>query len=241
VSSDASLGLPGVRKQKSLRQQVTQTLRSLLISGRLEVGEIYSAPALASEFGVSATPVREAMLDLVREGLVETVRNKGFRVTEANDTELDAMAELRGFIEIPTMAAVARDCVGEVAEAVEALRPLAEEMVEAAEAKDLGRYITLDTDYHLSFLALHGNTYLVDVVRTLRGRARLYGLLALAEDGTLTQNATEHLEILSAALDRDPQAMTRIMTTHIGHVRKLWAGERTANRATRTGRRAANR
>ncbi|WP_028922012.1 GntR family transcriptional regulator [Pseudonocardia acaciae] len=224
MSSDVSLGVPGVHKQNSLRHQVTQSLRSLLISGRLKVGEIYSAPALASEFGVSATPVREAMLDLVREGLVETVRNKGFRVIEANDAELDAMAELRGLIEIPTMAAVARDCVGEVAEAVEALRPLAEEIVEAAAAKDLGRYITLDTEYHLSFLALHGNDCLVDVVRTLRGRARLYGLMVLAEEGTLSQNATEHLEILDAALARDPEAMTRIMTTHIGHVRELWAG-----------------
>jgi DNA-binding GntR family transcriptional regulator len=208
----------------SLRKQVTQTLRSLLISGQLEVGETYSAPALASRFGVSATPVREAMLDLVREGLVETVRNKGFRVTEISDADLDAMTELRGFIEIPTMAAVARDCAGEMTAAVEALRPLAEELVEAAAARDLGRYITLDTKYHLSFLALHGNTYVVDDVATLRGRMRLRGLARLAEEGTLTQTAAEHLDMLTAALDRDAEAMTRIMTTHIGHVRKLWAG-----------------
>lgn len=224
MSSDVSLGLPGLPKQESLRKQVTQTLRSLLITGQLKVGETYSAPALAAEFGVSATPVREAMLDLVREGLVETVRNKGFRVTEISDADLDAMTELRGFIEIPTMAAVARDCVGEITAAVEALRPLAEEMVEAAAAKDLGRYITLDTNYHLSFLALHGNTYVVDDVAALRGRMRLHGLERLAQEGTLRQTAAEHLEILSAALDRDPEAMTRIMTTHLGHVRKLWAG-----------------
>ena len=45
-------------------------------------GVVYSAPALAARFGVSATPVREAMLDLAKEGLVSAVRNKGFRVTE---------------------------------------------------------------------------------------------------------------------------------------------------------------
>ncbi|WP_223199437.1 GntR family transcriptional regulator [Solihabitans fulvus] len=218
------IGLPSVRQRESLRDQVTEALRSFLVTGQLKPGQIYSAPVLASELGVSATPVREAMLDLVREGLVETVRNRGFRVTQVSDGELDAMAELRGLIEIPTMAAVARHCVGAIAEAAEALRPLAEEMVEAAAAKDLGRFITLDTDYHLSFLALHGNRHIVDVIRTLRGRTRLYGLRLLAERGTLTQHATEHLEILGAALDRDPEAMTRIMTVHIGHVRRLWAG-----------------
>ena len=217
------VGLPAVRDRQSLREQVRESLRSLLIAGELAVGKVYSAPALAAEFGVSATPVREAMLDLVREGLVETVRNKGFRVTEVSDAELDAMAEIRAMIEIPTMAAVARACRGEVAEGVAALRPLAEEMVAAAAARDLGRYITLDTNYHLAFLALHGNQALVEVVRSLRARARLYGLQVLADEGTLPQNAAEHLQILQAALDRDGAEMTRIMTVHIGHVRRLWA------------------
>ena len=62
-------------------------------------GIVYSAPALAQEFGVSATPVREAMVDLCSEGLVETVRNKGYRVTEVSDKDLDDITDLRLMIE----------------------------------------------------------------------------------------------------------------------------------------------
>ncbi len=210
----------------SLREQVRDSVRAQLISGELEPGRIYSAPRLAAQFGVSPTPVREAMLDLASEGLVEAVRNKGFRVTQLSDAELDALAELRGLIEIPVMAAVARDCSGVIAESVRALRPVVDHLLAAAEISDLAGYIRLDTEFHLRLLGLHGNRYVVEVVRDLRARSRLFGLQELAERGVLRENAAEHLAILEAAISQDPEAMTRIMHTHIGHLRGLWAGRR---------------
>jgi len=73
----------------SLREQVSRALEAALVAGELQPGEIYSAPGLAERFGVSATPVREALLDLVRDGFVEVVRNRGFRVVEMSETDLD--------------------------------------------------------------------------------------------------------------------------------------------------------
>src|SRR4051812_40547668 len=92
-----------VSVQQHLRDQVANALRAALIAGELRPGEVYSAPALAAEYGVSATPVREAMLDLAREGLVEAVRNKGFRITEMTERDLDEFTEIRALIEIPTV------------------------------------------------------------------------------------------------------------------------------------------
>ena len=83
----------------SFRGKVTNELRAAVIAGRMIPGVVYSAPALAQEFGVSATPVREAMVDLCSEGLVETVRNKGYRVTEVSDKDLDDITDLRLMIE----------------------------------------------------------------------------------------------------------------------------------------------
>ncbi|HSA52260.1 MAG TPA: GntR family transcriptional regulator, partial [Yinghuangia sp.] len=64
----------------SLREQVARAIRAALVAGEMRPGVVYSAPGLATRFGVSATPVREALLDLAKDGLVEPVRNKGFRV-----------------------------------------------------------------------------------------------------------------------------------------------------------------
>jgi DNA-binding GntR family transcriptional regulator len=181
---------------------------------------VYSAPTLAARFGVSATPVREAMLDLAKEGLVDTVPNKGFRVTAVSEKQLDEYTHIRSLIEIPTTAQLATtaDPVS-----LEALRPAAREIVTAAAAGDLIAYVEADIRFHLGLLALAGNAHLVEVVGDLRKRSRLYGLNALVEAGRLQDSAEEHLELLDALMDRDPEAVRRVMTRHLGHVRGLWA------------------
>src|SRR6266498_4641721 len=121
-----SVELPGLAERVSLREQVANALRAAMISGQLEPGVVYSAPTLAAQFGVSPTPVREAMLDLAKEGLVEVVRNKGFRITELSDRDLDEITDLRALIEIPTVTRL----VGVVpASRFNPLRPLADAIV----------------------------------------------------------------------------------------------------------------
>ncbi|MGW1988613.1 GntR family transcriptional regulator [Embleya sp. NPDC001921] len=215
-----ALALPSFDDRPILRDRVARELRAALIAGEMRPGVVYSAPALAAQFGVSPTPVREAMLDLANEGLVEAVRNKGFRVTELSDRELDEFTEVRALIEIPVVARLA----GVVTPAqLAALRPVAEEIVAAAEVSDLIRYVEADRRFHLSLLALAGNEHLVRVVGDLRKRSRLYGLSRLAENGRLVASAAEHLELLDALATGDPARAEGVMARHIGHVRNLWA------------------
>ncbi|BAJ32442.1 MULTISPECIES: GntR family transcriptional regulator [Kitasatospora] len=206
--------------QERLRDQVAHALRAALISGELRPGVVYSAPTLAADFGVSATPVREAMLDLAREGLVEAVRNKGFRVTELSDRDLDEFTEIRALIEIPTVGQVARIAT---AEQLEALRPQAQAIVEAARKRDLIGYLEADRQFHLDLLALAGNARLVETVNDLRKRSRLYGLNRLDQQGELVASAEEHLELLDVLLTGDADAAQECMTRHLGHIRHLWA------------------
>ncbi len=209
-------------KKLSYRERVADALRAALIAGELRPGEVYSAPGLATRFGVSATPVREAMLDLAKEGLVDTVPNKGFRVTAVSDKQLDEYTHIRSLIEIPTTAQLAS--AADPA-ALEALRPVAREIVTAAAAGDLIAYVEADIRFHLGLLALAGNEHLVEVVGDLRKRSRLYGLHALVETGRLEASAEEHLEILDALVARDEEAVRAVMSRHLGHVRGLWAAE----------------
>lgn len=213
-------------KKSSYRERVADALRAALIAGELRPGEVYSAPGLAARFGVSATPVREAMLDLAKEGLVDAVPNKGFRVTAVTERQLDEYTQIRSLIEIPTTVSLARtaDPVS-----LEALRPAAREIVAAAAAGDLIAYVEADTRLHLGLLALTGNAHLVEVVGDLRKRSRLYGLTALVEAGRLLASAQEHLELLDTLLDRDENAAQTVMTRHLGHVRGLWAAHDTTH------------
>ncbi|MFJ9426320.1 GntR family transcriptional regulator [Streptomyces sp. NPDC101249] len=221
--SAAGPALPVVGgKRSSYRERVADALRAALVTGELRPGEVYSAPALATRFGVSATPVREAMLDLAKEGLVDAVPNKGFRVTEVSERQLDEYTHVRALIEIPTTVALAGAAPRD---ALEALRPAAREIVTAAAAGDLIAYVEADTRFHLGLLALSGNAHLVDVVADLRGRSRLYGLTALVEAGRLTASAQEHLDLLDALVAHDGPAVRAVMTRHLGHIRGQWAAQ----------------
>jgi len=221
MSETSSLTLRAIGAQPTVRSQVAKSLRDALVCGQMEPGVVYSAPALAAMLGVSATPVREAMLDLTHEGLVETVRNKGFRVTELSARDLDELAALRSLIEVPTIGEVAR--IGNP-DTLDALRPLAEEITEAAERADLITFIRADTSFHLQLLALAGNRVLVEQIAQLRSRTRLYGLRKLAADGALASSAREHSELLDLLLAREATAAEELMRRHIGHIRGTWAG-----------------
>ncbi|MGW0389904.1 GntR family transcriptional regulator [Streptomyces sp. NPDC003042] len=209
-----------IKAQERLRDQVGHALRAALIAGELRPGNVYSAPGLAAELGVSATPVREAMLDLAREGLVEPVRNKGFRITEVSERDLDQYAELRQLIEVPTIGVIAQIAPREK---LEALRPIAEEIVVNAREHNLIGYLEADRRFHLTLLGLAGNERLVETVGELRKRSRLYGLTGLDAAGLLVASAQEHLELLDLLLEHDTPGAQACLTRHLGHVRSLWA------------------
>jgi DNA-binding GntR family transcriptional regulator len=211
--------------QVSLREQAAESIRAGVVSGELAAGEILSAATIAGRLGVSVTPVREAMLDLATAGLVEPVRNRGYRVVEVSERDLDEIIELRVMIEAPAMALVV-ERAGDAD--LEALAPHLDGIEEAAHAGDVSRFLLHDRQFHLGLLELAGNRRLVDVVGTLRDQTRLVGLQALAREHALTGSALEHRPILAALLDRDAERAQRLMREHLQHARGTWAGLREA-------------
>jgi DNA-binding GntR family transcriptional regulator len=217
------IDVPHLGGGPNLRQQIGDVLRASVIAGRMRPGVVYSAPALAQRFGVSATPVREAMLDLAAEGLVEPVRNKGFRVAVLSDTVLDEITATRLLLEVPTTASLAAKQDDRIRREVEKLRPTARRLVRLTEKRDVVGFVELDRRFHLSLLGLAGNETLAGIVGNLRARSRLTGLADL-DLGELVASAKEHVELLDLILTGDAVAATDLMTRHINHVRGIWAG-----------------
>lgn len=221
-------GLPSLRGRRSLRDEITALLRAAVMAGEMEPGVVYSAPRLAEQFGVSATPVREAMLDLEKEGLVEIVRNKGFRVTRVSTRELDDITQLRAFLEVPAVRAITE--AGVSAEDLARLRPMAAEIEDAARRRDFIAHVSVDLDFHLSLLALAGNPRLVELVRSLRMSSRLYGLRSESDLDAMFASWHEHAELLDRIEARDADGAEAMMRRHIGHVRGIWARSEPASR-----------
>lgn len=209
-----------VARPRYLRETVLERLRTAIITGELAEGALFSAPMLGQALGVSATPVREAMMDLAREGLVETVKNKGFRITRMSEDDLDDLAQVRLLLEPPAMHLVA----GRVTDVERtALREAAEACAAAAEREDLQQYLQFDRAFHARLLSLTGNQQLVALATELRLRTRMYGLIALARDGRLVASAQEHHDLVEQLHRGDADAAEHLLRQHIGHARALWA------------------
>jgi DNA-binding GntR family transcriptional regulator len=207
--------------RRNLRQEAVEVLRAAILGGELAPGSIHSAVSLAELMGVSPTPVREAMLELSRSGLVEVLPNRGFRVTVIDDRDLDEVAELRMMLEVPSMRLVierASDAeLGTLDEPLLALEA-------AADRNDVPAFLVADRDFHLRMLALARNERLVEIIAGLRDQTRIVGLQSLAAAGALEASASEHRPILEAIRKRDKKAAERQMTTHLKHTRGAWAG-----------------
>ena len=208
-------------EQVSLRARVEQALSAAIITGELSPGTLLTVPTLAAEFRVSATPVREAMLDLEGRGFVEPVRNKGFRVTEVSDEALRDIVEVRQLLEPPAMAELATRFP---MEELPALEVLAQRITDGAETGDLRAYLDADLEFHLTLTGMLGNRLLVDLVRDLRSRTRLMGLSSMLETKALGDSAAEHRELLAhLAAGRAGEAQA-LMRRHIHHTLGWWSG-----------------
>jgi DNA-binding GntR family transcriptional regulator len=95
-------------QRTSLRERALALLREALITGRIVDGVVYSSKALAAELGVSNGPIREAMLALVDDGLMEAVPNKGFRPVLLTPADLAEIYEMRLLLEVPAVARLAK-------------------------------------------------------------------------------------------------------------------------------------
>ncbi|MBT2444964.1 GntR family transcriptional regulator [Streptomyces sp. ISL-36] len=199
-------------QRHSVRGQILQALRTALVGGELVPGEVYSAPVLAERFGVSATPVREAMQQLATEGAVEVVPNRGFRVTERTPRELAELAEVRALIEVPVMLRLARTVpAARWAE----LRPLAEATGAAAARGDRAHYAEADRAFHRAVLSLAGNEQLLAVADDLHRRSQWPLMSAPAtRHGELVADAAEHSALLDALIAQDLPVVQSLVREH---------------------------
>ncbi len=210
-----------VAQQLSLRAHVEKALSTAIITGELAPGTMLTVPTLATQFVVSATPVREAMLDLEGRGFVESVRNKGFRVTEMSDESLRELAEVRQLLEPPAMEQLARAFP---MDELPALEKLAEKIADDAASGNLRGYLEADMEFHLSLTRLLGNTLLVETVAELRSRTRLLGLASMLKSERLSDSAAEHGELLGYLVAGDADSARQLMRRHIRHTTGWWAG-----------------
>jgi DNA-binding GntR family transcriptional regulator len=198
----------------NLREQVLQHVRSEIISGQSAPGTMYSVPSLATSLGVSTTPVREALLELARAGLIEPLRNRGFKVVAPTLTQLRNLFDMRELVELFAAESVAlkrkKDLTG--------LRPLADNIAQAVDTGSIADYLEADRRFHEALTEQADNELLTETVMTLRDKMRLYGIASDAGKERQRESVAEHYRIIELAEIGDAVGLKALLHHHI----RLW-------------------
>ncbi len=217
-----------IRPDPSLREQVASWLRSALFTGDLVPGSTFSVPALAEKFGISATPVREGVLDLVQQGLVVAVPSKGFLVVDPSPETIAQTVEIRRLIEVPTTCSIAETIT---AQQLAPLRRMAKDILRHARHSDLRGFVEVDYLFHRQLTGLCGNPMLTELVEDLRSRARVHTVPYLATLDLLVETAQQHLQLLDAMAAHDVTEVARVTELHMGYALAARARELAARAA----------
>jgi DNA-binding GntR family transcriptional regulator len=204
--------LKAIRTQESLTDQIRESIRTAILDGELEPGTLYSVQTLADTYEVSRTPVREALIDLSRQGMVSFERNRGVRILESSPQDLEEILELRVTLEVPAT----RRAASEISDPeIERLGVELEKMEAAARDDDEAVMMAHDRRFHEILNDAAGNERLAAYVDSLRDLILTRGVSTVGRSRSLDEIIDEHREIHRAIVARDPKAAARAMRDHL--------------------------
>ena len=198
-------------RRTTLRDEIKDRIVERILDGTYGPGERIVESQVATEFGTSQAPVREALRELEAMRFVETQPHRGARVRKVTTEELGQIYPVRAALE----EVAGREAAIRMSE--EQLSALADELAsmrQAAEAQNLHAQLLHDVRFHEIIVEASGNQVLVDVWRSLRVEARTL-ISVIRADSDLRMIAEMHRPVLQALQSRDPELAGKEMRAHI--------------------------
>ena len=194
---------------RALYQEVAELLRQRIFRRELEPGSWIDEVKIAQEFGISRTPLREALKVLAAEGLVTMKVRRGAYVTEVSERDLAEVYHLLALLESDAAAVVASTATdAQLAE----LQALHDELEGAARDRD--RFFALNERFHMKLLDLAGNRWRNQLVADLRKVMKLNRHNSLLKAGRIDESLAEHRRLVKALQARDAAAAHQRMQEH---------------------------
>lgn len=198
--------------QRNLYREVADRIGDLIEHGELAPGERISERELCERFGVSRTPLREALKVLAAEGLIELLPNRGARVVRltfksVKDT-YDLMAALEGLSgELACQHISTAD--------IRSIRALHDAMLAHYEARDLTRYFEVNRQIHERILAASGNPVLQEMYSNLSQRVKRVRYSKQMTDTFWKRAVEDHEQMIDALEKRDGQKLGQVLREHL--------------------------
>lgn len=198
---------------RALYEEVAELLRQRIFNRELTPGSWIDELKIAEAYGISRTPLREALKVLAAEGLVTMKVRRGAYVTEVSERDLADVYHLLGLLESDAAGVVASSATNEELEALQALH---QELEDAGKpgTQDRERFFEVNERFHMLLLALANNRWRDQMVSDLRKVMKLNRHNSLLKSGRIEDSLNEHRALMSALTARDPVLTQRRMQEH---------------------------
>ena len=194
---------------RALYEEVAELLRQRIFKRELEPGSWIDELRIAEDYGISRTPLREALKVLAAEGLVTMKVRRGAYVTEVNEKDMSDIYHLLGLLESDAAGVVATRATPEQ---LRELQTIHDELESATAQRE--RFFEVNERFHMHLLDIADNRWRNQMVADLRKVMKLNRHHSLFKSGRIGESLTEHRAVMAALQARDPAAATRSMLEH---------------------------
>jgi DNA-binding GntR family transcriptional regulator len=203
---------PPLLARRALYEDVAERLRSQIFARELQPGSWIDEQKLVLEYGISRTPLREALKVLAAEGLVAMKVRRGAYVAEVSTEDAQQVYHLLGLLESDAAAQVAANATPDQRAALKSLHQDLERTVRQRDT-----FFAVNEAFHVALLRAAGNRFAEQTVLDLRKVMKLNRHHSLFKQGRLGESLAEHREVMHAIELRDPQAARLAMQRHFSN------------------------
>jgi len=200
-----------------LSQKVYRILKTEIVKRNLKPGTKLLEVKIAKQMGVSRTPVREAIRELVAEGFVKMIPNQGVIVSIASIEDTQEVLQIRSVLEGLAARLATKVISGEE---IKELEKYIEQMEYYANKDNALAFSKIDVEFHELILNICGNNRLIQIRKNLSDQAHRYRIRSLSIPGRLKHSLKEHQEIIKALKRKDSEQAGRLSQKHIENVLK---------------------
>ena len=200
------------RKITTIREQVYSILREDICGGKYQPGTRLQEVELAESLNVSRSPVREALRQLVYDGLLFEIPNKGVYVKEFTAKDIDEIYDMRVLLECYGI----QHCKGKITSTrLERLLRIQSEMESTFERRDLEAYTACDEKLHVQLVRLADNSLINDTYERVRSMNQQFRVLALMDEKRFAESLDEHRTIIQSIITGDLQTAIDVDRHHL--------------------------
>ena len=200
---------PNNLKPRALYEEVAELIRQRIFNRELAAGVWIDELKIAAEYGISRTPLREALKVLATEGLVTMKVRRGAYVTEVNEKDLTDVYHLLSVLEGDAAAVVASHAT---TSQIKDLQSLHDELEKSAGNRE--RFFEINEAFHMRLLEIANNRWRDQMVADLRKVMKLNRHNSLLKSGRIQESLAEHRAIMLALADRNPDGAMQKMREH---------------------------